>query len=404
MRASSTARLSLTGILIVFAAMSAQAENAAHMLAEKFSHSDAKVAEPDDDAQRKAYEAEMLERARQEARDRADAESRAAAEAEARIKDMEAQREAEAQALADKLKRAELARRSKTVETFEEKPFKPALTITDKAAKPAAGTASAPIVITPPAQSPAVFAKDAPPAVAPAVVGPPPVPLKPADVAKETGPSPIAPVAASPSRAPTPEPPMEIAREPSNVLPPPMALGRSTPVPPVAVVPADPRVTVLLVMEPGTKGIRRFNKTADPVLCEGQLCFVSNGSAMPARVMALRKALGPGNTFGKRAGACRGKLACVFRSVTLAGSAPTIQPVDLKVLVHDRREPMTVSGDASCQVIAGRLSCGRMVVARGYRAWIVPELIADAAGPAALDSAVLRGLVAVPMREASVRE
>jgi colicin import membrane protein len=180
-----------------------------------------------------------------------------------------------------------------------------------------------------------------------------------------------------------------------------MALGRPAPLPPVARVPDDPRVTVLLVMEPGKKGIRRFNKTADPVLCEGTLCFVSNGAAEQARAMSMRKALGPGNTFGKRAGACRNKLTCVFRGVTLDGAA-MIQPVDLKVLVHDRREARAVSGDASCRVIAGRLSCGRTVVAAGYRAWIVPERIAEEAGPQALEAAVLRGLVAAPMREAAV--
>jgi colicin import membrane protein len=182
-----------------------------------------------------------------------------------------------------------------------------------------------------------------------------------------------------------------------------MALGRPAPLPPVATLPGDPRVTILLVMEPGNKGIRRFNKTADPVICETQVCFVSNGAAVPAREMALRKALGPGNTFGKRAGACRGKLACVFRGVTLAGMAPTIQPVDLKVLVHDRREPRTVSGDTSCRVAAGQLTCGRTVTAPGYRAWIVPEPVAAAAGSAALELAVVRGLVASPMREASVK-
>jgi hypothetical protein len=53
-------------------------------------------------------------------------------------------------------------------------------------------------------------------------------------------------------------------------------------------------------------------------------------------------------------------------------------------------------------VIAGKLTCGRTVIARGYRAWIVPELIADEAGSAILESAVMRGLVATPMREASV--
>jgi hypothetical protein len=44
------------------------------------------------------------------------------------------------------------------------------------------------------------------------------------------------------------------------------------------------------------------------------------------------------------------------------------------------------------------------VVAQGYRAWIVPERVAEAAGPAALDAAVLRGLVANPLREAAIKQ
>ncbi len=377
MRVSPVVHLGLTGLMALMAALPVQAENAAHDIANRFSEAPAKPSASNEDAQREAYEAEMLDRARQEAAERAEDERRAAAEVEARLRGLEAQREAEAQALAEKLKRAGNARKAKAADASEEKPFKPALTNTDKAVKPAPGPVAAPIVVRPP--------------------------TKPSDVAREAAPVPAAPDAMPPAVAPKAQPPADIASEPARTLPPPMALGRAaTPLPPVASARIDPRVTILLVMEPGNKGIRRFNKTADPVICEDQLCFVSNGAAAPVRVMPLRKALGPGNTFGKRAGACRGKLACVFRGVTLAGSVPTIQPVDLKVVVHDRREARTVSGDASCRVVASRLSCGRTVIARGYRAWIVPETVAEAAGPAALDAAVLRGLVTDPLREASV--
>jgi hypothetical protein len=380
MRVSPIARLGLTGLIALIAATPARAENAAHDIANRFSEGSAKSTEAPQDPHRKDYEAEMLERARQEAAERAEDERRAVAEAEARRKDMEAQREAEALALADKLKRAQDARKAKAADASEEKSFKPALTNTDKAAKPSLGPVAAPIVVRPPITS-----------------------TQPADVAREIAPAPATPAVSPRVVAPQVEPATDIASEPVQVLPPPMALGRPVPsLPPIASAPADPRVTILLVMEPGTKGIRRFNKTADPVICEGTSCFVSNGAGAPARVMALRKTLGPGNTFGKRAGACRGKLACVFRGVTLTGAVPTIQPVDLKVLVHDRREARTVSGDASCRVIATRLACGRTVVAQGYRAWIVPESVAEVAGPAALDAAVLRGLVANPLREAAI--
>ena len=70
----------------------------------------------------------------------------------------------------------------------------------------------------------------------------------------------------------------------------------------------DWRVTVLMIMAPGTYGIRRGASVADPVLCTTDGCYVSNGADIPARFMPRRRALGVGNTFGARAGACRQSL------------------------------------------------------------------------------------------------
>lgn len=343
---------------VVGFSFSASAQTPADDIANRFAESAAKAS-----GTAGSYEQDMLARARREALERAEAEQRQKIEAEARQRDLEAQREAEARALSEKLKRAEEARQAKatsaTKDEARDRPFKPALTSQDKSVTPAQGNGGEPLVISPPEQPPTI-ARGLPDSMA---IG-------------------------------------SAANEP-EVQSPPMALGRPVVVPPAAPQVSDPRVTILLVMEPGKKGIRRFNKTADPVVCAGLTCFISNGSGAPSRAMEMRRALGPGNTFGQRAGACRGKLGCVFRSVVLAGPYPTIQPVDLKVLVHDRREPRSVSGDESCHVLAGRLSCGRLVVAPGYRAWIVPEGIAQEAGPQALEAAVIRGLVGSPMREAS---
>lgn len=383
MRGSLAARWSAIGLAFGLMIGPVMGESAAHDLANRFAGS-----EPSGKSQveeeRKTYESEMLERARQEAADRSAEEQRAAADAEKRQRAMEVQREAEAKALAEKLRTADEARKAKAADATVDTPFKPALTHADKSVKSDTATASTPIVVAPP------------PAVQP-----------PDDVARETAPvrptiaapaaTAVAPVAVTPQALPN-----DFAGQRNQVPPPPMALGLPQPVAPVVAARADPRVTILLVMEPGTKGIRRFNKTADPVICEGAQCFVSNGPGIAARVLPLRTVLGPGNTFGKRSGACRNTLACVFRGVTLAGTAPVIQPVDLKVLVHDRREPRAVSGDASCRVLAGKLMCSRTVVAQGYRAWIVPEAIAETAGAMALESAVLHGLTPSALREASV--
>jgi hypothetical protein len=154
----------------------------------------------------------------------------------------------------------------------------------------------------------------------------------------------------------------------------------------------ETRATILLVMEPGTRGIRRREKTADPIVCIGAQCYVSNGMEDTASAMTRARAFGPGNTLGQRAGACRHSLVCAFRNVETGAGLFQLQPVDMRILRHDRRETQMLKIDATCTVDRGRLSCARAVRAGSYRAWIVPESLARKAGPAALGAALSAGL------------
>lgn len=155
---------------------------------------------------------------------------------------------------------------------------------------------------------------------------------------------------------------------------------------------ASSRVTVLMVMQPGDRGIRRFDKHADPVLCTNDGCYISQGPDTPARFLTTHKALGFGNTFGQRAGSCREQLSCVFRSVDLGKSPSFVQPVDMRMVHHDKREIKQVTADETCRVDAGRLTCGRPVRAANYTLWIVPEKIAQRAGVETLARALTEGL------------
>jgi hypothetical protein len=152
------------------------------------------------------------------------------------------------------------------------------------------------------------------------------------------------------------------------------------------------RATILLVMQPGTRGIRRHAKAGDPIVCSGARCFVSEGAEAPARAMTRARAFGPGNTLGQRAGACRHSLVCIFRDVDLAGETFDLQAVDMRILRHDRREQVTADVDHTCRNAAGRLHCAEPVRAGSYRAWIVPERLAREMGPDALAAAVADGL------------
>ena len=152
------------------------------------------------------------------------------------------------------------------------------------------------------------------------------------------------------------------------------------------------RATVLLIMQPGNRGIRRWNKSADPMLCVESSCYISKGAAMPARQLSKGKAFGPSVALGMRAGACRHSTTCVFRDVDLTADRVWLRPIDLRIIRHDRREARIISADPTCAVKHGRISCRRTVISKDYRAWIIPEDVAQRAGADALLAALGSGL------------
>ena len=182
------------------------------------------------------------------------------------------------------------------------------------------------------------------------------------------------------------------------------APGRGEVEPPAADEPRsrrlqDTEVTVLLWLAPGSYGIRRGYRTADPILCVADGCYVSRGAERPARFLPGRRALGFINTWGERAGACRDTLACVFRAIDLGRLPGYLQPVDLHVLKHDRRRGQPVGADSSCRLDVGRLSCQHALATEDYAVWVVPEPLAVAAGSVALQRALADGAGALDTAE-----
>ncbi|MBA4173314.1 MAG: hypothetical protein C0511_11880 [Hyphomicrobium sp.] len=155
---------------------------------------------------------------------------------------------------------------------------------------------------------------------------------------------------------------------------------------------AGTRVTVLLMMVAGDRGIRRWNKSADPVLCLDDVCYVSQGPNTAAKRMPRSTAFGPGIALGSRAGACNNALGCVFRDVDLEGAKALLQPIDLRIVRHDRREASEVRADETCAIAGGKLSCRAGVSSATWRAWIVPEAVAGRAGATTLEAALSAGL------------
>lgn len=149
-----------------------------------------------------------------------------------------------------------------------------------------------------------------------------------------------------------------------------------------------------MVLGPRAGGLRRLDpQRAHPVLCIGEACYISKGADRAAQSMARPMALGPGNTLGQRAGACRETGVCIYRDVELGGTSAELQPVDMRLLGHDRREPVAAGIDPSCEVTGDRrLTCGRVAGSTTWRAWVVPEAVATSAGAKALSDAVNGGL------------
>jgi colicin import membrane protein len=108
--------------------------------------------------------------------------------------------------------------------------------------------------------------------------------------------------------------------------------------------------------------------------------------------MTRGRAIGPGNTLGHRAGACNQKLACIFRDVDLGLGPQALQPIDLRVMRHDRREPVTIITAGRCDLAGSELFCADTIKSRTWRAWIVPESVAERVGAETLTRAVEAGL------------
>ena len=374
--------------------------------------------------ERKADEADMLARARREAEDMRAADEHARLTQEARRLVEEAQKERaraeallagraedkgaetadeeglarqrteETRRLVEKLNRVRQIREARLAaqaqRRAEERRAAPPIAETSPSARPSEPPAVAIVPEAPPVppadapaerSEPTVAASVPPPAPAPAAAALPPVVAEVAPPPAAASPAPrLGPrVAAAEMDAktaaeiPAPTPPEHPARGPARL--------------------SGTQVTVLLILEPGTYGIRRRGpRIADPILCVPEGCYISTGPDRPAEFMPGRMAFRFGNTFGARAGACRGSLGCVFRDVELGSLPGYLQPVDLHILKHDRREVHTVLNDSGCRTAPGQLVCTHGVQAEDYTMWIVPESLAAAAGPAALERAVADGL------------
>ena len=156
------------------------------------------------------------------------------------------------------------------------------------------------------------------------------------------------------------------------------------------------QVTILLALEPAKTTGKSWDvdRGADMVLCSREGCYRSRGNLEPAKFLAGKRALSPlaALNFTGKAGACTNRLECVYRRIDLQGSAVFMQPIDIDLDRHDRLEHRFIAPDSSCVVKKAQVRCFRGVYTREYSMWVVPERLAEAAGPELLTGALGEGM------------
>ncbi len=248
--------------------------------------------------------------------------------------------------------------------------------------KPATVTATepAPPAVAPP--PPAVAPPSSPPpsaqATTPQVATPPVAPPVAPQVPPQVAPQAAAPQpAAAPAHAASPQ----IKIEAKVNIPAPAAAAI------VSRPEGAPRATILAVLTHHAHDAGRPITPPDPIICLADICYISAGPNADAKLISRSDALSTKNTVTSGAGACKGMSRCAYRGVSMK-RGDEVQIIDLGLVGHDKREPADVTPDTSCRVDEGDLVCDQPVAAPDYRIWVVPETVAAAAGPGAIEHAL----------------
>ncbi len=231
----------------------------------------------------------------------------------------------------------------------------------------------------------------APPAVAPPSSPPPSVQattpqVATPQVAPQVAP-PVPPQVAPQAAAPQP------AAAPATAAPPQIKIEAKVniPAPAAAVIVSRPdgapRATILAVLTHHARDSARAITPPDPIICLADICYISAGPNADAKLISRSDALSTKNTVTSGAGACKGMSRCAYRGVSM-NRGDEVQIIDLGLVGHDKREPADVTPDTSCRVDEGDLVCDQPVAAPDYRIWVVPETVAAAAGPGAIEHAL----------------
>jgi hypothetical protein len=150
-------------------------------------------------------------------------------------------------------------------------------------------------------------------------------------------------------------------------------------------------VTMLLVLTNQAGNSPPDKVQSNPIVCIGDICYLSEGSANPAKTMPRAAAMEAKNTALGLPGACQGRTSCVFRDVTLPPDA-NLQVIDAGFARAEPYPAIDARADKTCAIAEEDLDCEQPVSAKDYRLWLVPETVAQKAKVAQIEDALSTGL------------
>lgn len=154
----------------------------------------------------------------------------------------------------------------------------------------------------------------------------------------------------------------------------------------------EKRVTLMLAIEMGgSSKMAEMFQGLDPVLCAGDVCYISSGIEEDAVRLSRKDALKLKSSEEASQNSCRGMAGCIYRNVGLpAGAALKLVALGSGFRIESHALPGAI--DATCEMSEDGLVCENPVATTDFRIWVVPEAVAKSAGIEAIEDAVAAGL------------
>lgn len=161
---------------------------------------------------------------------------------------------------------------------------------------------------------------------------------------------------------------------------------------PLATPANEQRATLLLAIEMGgSSKMAELFQSLDPIICAGDICYVSSGLDADAIRISRKDAVKLKASNEVSQNSCKGMAGCVYRNVGLPAGAQ-VKLVEIGAGFRVESHALSAGLDASCTMSEDGLVCDNPLATTDFRIWVVPEATAQRAGVEAIEDAVASGL------------